>query len=213
LKSGESYDRRNFYRLRCRCAQHCWLFDASDDTAAHCCDRLEHSFIIYSALAGIYPTLFLHLILLPLNAYRLREMMRLVKDVTEAAKGNLKLEWLRPFTHVRRYTSGEIVFRKGDVATNLAFVVRGKFKLIELNIELATGALIGELGLLAPGNLRTQTLQCVSDAELLVISYDEVRQLQVQNPHFGLYFLQVASSRMFQNMQKLEAELVQLRGY
>ena len=169
-------------------------------------------FIIYSALAGVYPTLFLHLILLPLNAYRLREMLRLVKDITEAAKGNLNMDWLRPFTHVKRYEKGETVFRKGDVATNLAFIVRGKFRLTELNVELASGALIGELGLVSPGNLRTATLECALDGELLVISYDEVRQLQVQNPNFGLYFLQIASSRMFQNMQKLESELAQFRA-
>ena len=166
-------------------------------------------FDIYSILAGIYPTLFLHAILLPLNAYRLREMLRLVKDVSQAAKGNLNLDWLKPFTHVRRYERGDVVFRKGDVATEMAFVVRGKFKLAELNIELSTGALIGELGLLSPENRRTQSLECVTDGELLVISYTEVRQLQVQNPEFGLYFLQIASSRMFQNMQKLEAELAQ----
>jgi hypothetical protein len=169
-------------------------------------------FIIYSILAGVYPTLYLHLILLPLNAYRLREMLRLVKEVSLAAKGTLTLDWLKPFTHTRNYETGEVVFRKGDEATNMAFVVRGKFKLSELGLELGTGALIGELGLLAPDNRRTQTLECVQKGQLLVISYDEVRQLQVQDPLFGLYFLEVASSRMFKNMQRLEAELVQLRS-
>ena len=46
-------------------------------------------FIVYSVMAGIHPTLYLHAILLPLNAYRLREMLRLVRDVELAAKGNL----------------------------------------------------------------------------------------------------------------------------
>jgi len=169
-------------------------------------------FIIYSILAGVYPTLYLHLILLPLNAYRLREMLRLVKEVSLAAKGTLTLDWLKPFTHTRNYESGEVVFRKGDEATNMAFVVRGKFKLSELGLELGTGALIGELGLLAPDNRRTQTLECIQKGQLLVISYDEVRQLQLQDPLFGLYFLEIASSRMFKNLQKLEAELAQLRS-
>lgn len=169
-------------------------------------------FIIYSILAGVYPTLYLHLILLPLNAYRLREMLRLVKEVSLAAKGTLTLDWLKPFTHTRNYETGEVVFRKGDEATNMAFVVRGKFKLSELGLELGTGALIGELGLLAPDNRRTQTLECIQKGQLLVISYDEVRQLQLQDPLFGLYFLEIASSRMFKNLQKLEAELAQLRS-
>jgi signal-transduction protein with cAMP-binding, CBS, and nucleotidyltransferase domain len=124
----------------------------------------------------------------------------------------VEFDWLKPFTHTRECKAGENIFSKGDVATNLMFVVRGKFKLIELGIELASGALIGELGLLSPDNRRTQTPECISDGELLVISYDEVRQLQVQNPSFGLYFLQLASSRMFQNMQRLEAELARYRA-
>lgn len=168
-------------------------------------------FIIYSGLAGIYPTLFLHIILLPINAYRLKEMLRLVKEVTLAAKGSLSFDWLKPFTHTRDYERGDVVFRKGDMATNMAFVVRGKFRLSELNMELTSGALIGELGLLSPDNRRTQTLECISDGTLLVISYDEVRQLQVQNPLFGMYFLEIASGRMFQNMQRLEAEIGKLR--
>ena len=95
----------------------------------------------------------------------------------------------------------------------MAFIVRGEFRLSELNIVLRSGALIGELGLLSTDNRRTQTLEkCISDGQLLVISYDEVRQLQVQNPSFGMYFLEIASSRMFQNMQRLEAENARLRA-
>lgn len=169
-------------------------------------------FVIYSILAHVYPTLILHLILLPLNAYRLREMLRLVRDVSQAAKGNLTLDWLKPFTHVREFKKDEFVFHKGDVATDLCFVVRGKFKLTELEIDLVNGALVGELGMLSPENRRTQSLECVEDGQLLVITYDEVRQLQVQNPSFGLYFLQVASGRMFQNMKRMETEIAQLRA-
>lgn len=169
-------------------------------------------FIVYSVLAGIHPTLYLHSILLPLNAYRLREMVRLVQEVKLAAKGTLSFDWLKPFTHTRDYKNGDVVFRKGDDATEIAFIVRGEFRLSELNIVLRSGALVGELGLLSTDNRRTQTLECISDGQLLVISYDEVRQLQVQNPSFGMYFLEIASSRMFQNMQRLEAENAQLRA-
>jgi CRP/FNR family transcriptional regulator, cyclic AMP receptor protein len=169
-------------------------------------------FIVYSILAGVNATLILHSILLPLNAYRLREMLRLVKDIKGAARGNLSLDWLKPFTQTRRFRENEIVFRKGDVATYMCFVVRGRFRLSELGIELSSGAIVGELGLLSPGNRRTQTLECVSGGEMLVITYDEIRQLQAQNTAFGFYFLEVVSSRMFQNMGRLERENEELRA-
>ena len=168
-------------------------------------------FIAYSVMAGAHPTLYLHAILLPLNIYRLHEMLRLVREVELAAKGNLGFDWLKPFTHTRDYKNGDVVYHSGDEATDMAFVVRGEFKLTGLDIVLRSGALIGELGLLAPGNRRTQTLECISDGRLLVITYDEVRQLQVQNPSFGIYLLEIVSNRMFQNIQRLESEIAQLR--
>ena len=41
-------------------------------------------FIIYGSLDGLYPVLVLHLILLPLNGLRLREMLRLTQQVRRA---------------------------------------------------------------------------------------------------------------------------------
>jgi CRP/FNR family transcriptional regulator, cyclic AMP receptor protein len=43
------------------------------------------TFITYGYLGGLYPVLVLHLILLPLNGLRLREMLRLTRQVRGAA--------------------------------------------------------------------------------------------------------------------------------
>jgi hypothetical protein len=61
-------------------------------------------------------------------------------------------------------------------------------------------------------NIAGYSMRRMINGEMLVISYDEVRQLQVQNPGFAIYFLQIATSRMFQNMKAMEAELAQLRA-
>ena len=47
--------------------------------------------------------------------------------------------------------------------------------------------LVGELGLLAPGQRRTQTLECIEDSGFLAISYDRLKQLFIQNPQFGSF--------------------------
>lgn len=54
----------------------------------------------------------------------------------------------------------------------MCFVVRGRFSLTELDIELTSGAVVSELGLLSPDNHRTQTLKRVAAGELLVITYN-----------------------------------------
>jgi CRP/FNR family transcriptional regulator, cyclic AMP receptor protein len=53
------------------------------------------------------------------------------------------------------------LFRKGEPANTMVFVLSGRYRLIELAIEILPGQVLGELALLAPNNLRTQTVECV----------------------------------------------------
>jgi hypothetical protein len=70
-------------------------------------------FIVYGSIGSVYPILVLHAVLLPLNAYRLREMLRLVANVRNAAQNDLQLDWLKPFMAKRRYAKGDVLFRQG----------------------------------------------------------------------------------------------------
>ncbi|HEY8565874.1 MAG TPA: Crp/Fnr family transcriptional regulator [Beijerinckiaceae bacterium] len=171
------------------------------------------TFLVYSALCGIYPTLLVNLVLLPLNATRLAQMLRLVRDVKRAsATGDLSMEWLTPFMTRRAVRQGEMLFRKGEMAESLYYTLSGRYRLRESGIAIEAGQLVGEMGLLAPGNCRTQGLECVEDGEVLSLTYDELRQLYFQNPEFGFYFLRLTSSRLFENMARLETELEAARA-
>jgi CRP/FNR family transcriptional regulator, cyclic AMP receptor protein len=169
-------------------------------------------FIGYGYMAGAYPPLFLHLLLLPLNLMRLREMLQLTRQVQQAAAGNLNMDWLKPFSVHRRMQAGDILFSKGDIADRMYFVVSGRCRLAESGIDIAPGAVVGELALLSADKTRTQTLRCAESGELLEITYSQVRQLYYQNPTFGFYFLQLTSKRLFDNIAKLEAEVARLRA-
>lgn len=149
-------------------------------------------------------------IVLPVNAFRLREMLKLIKRSELAASGSAPtMEWLKPFMHRRPAKAGETIFKKGDAADRMFLVATGKFELIESGIEFANGGMVGELGLLSPDNHRTQSLRCVHSGDLYEISYDHVRELYFQNPEFGFYFLQLTSKRLFENIARLERELEQ----
>ena len=169
------------------------------------------AFIAYGYLGGLYPVLILHFILLPLNSLRLREMLRLTRQVRAATQGDLNMEWLKPFTSTRRVKSGDVLFRKGDDADAMFFVVSGRYRLAELGMDILSGQVVGELGLLAPDESRTQTLECIEDGEVLQITYEQVKQLCYQNPRFGFYFLQLTTRRLFENIAWLERELDRLR--
>jgi CRP/FNR family transcriptional regulator, cyclic AMP receptor protein len=166
-------------------------------------------FIIYGFFGAVYPTLLLNLILLPLNSLRLQQMQKLIRDVEAAASyGDTSIDWLKPFMSHRSFRKGEIVFRKGDVADAMFYSVSGRYRLCEMGIDIPNGQLFGELGLIAPRNQRTQTVECIEDGDVLTAPYLQVRELYFQNPQFGFYFLRLTSERLFQNIDRLEQELV-----
>ena len=156
-----------------------------------------------------YPIIVLHLILLPLNAYRLREMLLLVREVKKSVNSDLSMAWLKPFMTERKCKTGEVLFYKHEKAEELFYIVSGRYQLVESGIELPVGAIVGELGMLSPSNKRTQTLECVEGGIVLGVTYQKVQELYVQNPEFGFYFLRLVSARLFQNVGRLEAQLAE----
>jgi CRP/FNR family cyclic AMP-dependent transcriptional regulator len=109
-------------------------------------------------------------------------------------------------------TRGEFLFHKGDTADRMFFVVSGQFRLTETGIAIGAGSIAGELGLLSRDKKRTQSMLCLESGELLEISYGEVKQLYFQNQIFGYFFLQLATRRLFENIDRLEAEVARLRS-
>jgi hypothetical protein len=165
--------------------------------------------IISSIPSHNYPTGLLHCGLLVMNSYRLHQMLQLVRDVKRSVSSDLSMDWLKPFMTERSCTAGEILFYKDEKAEDMLYIVSGRFKLIESGIELPVGAIVGELGMLSPSNVRTQSLECIEAGLILSVSYTKVEELYVQNPAFGFYFLKLASARLFQNLGTLEQRLAQ----
>ena len=161
-------------------------------------------FIAYGLLAKVYPSLLIALVLLPLNAIRLRQMLQLTEKVKVASRGDLGMDWLKSYMTKRVCKAGEVLFRKGDLSDTMFYTVTGRFRLHETGVEIAPGQVIGELGLISPDNKRTLTFECIEDGELLTISYSQVKQLYYQNPEFGFYFLQLTSKRLFMDIERLE---------
>ena len=167
------------------------------------------AFITYGYLDALYPVLILHFILLPLNTLRLRQMFQLSRQVREAAHGDLNMDWIRPFSSTRCTRAGEVLFNKGEPATEMFVVVSGRFRLAETGIEIESPNVVGEFALLAPERRRTQTLECLEAGTLFQMDYGQVEQLFFQNPKFGFYFLRLITVRLFENIEGLERTLAE----
>ena len=166
-------------------------------------------FACFGALTGAVATFLLYLLMVPINAYRLRQMLVLVKKARSATQGDTSLEWLKPFMTERKYRKGDILMKKGDAANEMLLTVTGKFLVKEISVELPPGRLMGEFGFLTPDNRRTATIECIEDGHVLTITYEKLLEIYFQNPQFGYYFLILTSQRLLENIARLEAIVAQ----
>jgi ABC-type multidrug transport system fused ATPase/permease subunit len=166
-------------------------------------------FVAFGALSGNVATFILYLLLLPINAIRLRQMLNLIKRARIATEGDTSLEWLKPFMTERKYRRGDKLFKKDDAATEMFLTVTGKFLVREIDVELPPGRLMGELGFLTPNKRRTATVECIEDGQVMTITYDRLLEIYFQNPQFGYYFLVLTSQRLLENISRLEGIIAQ----
>jgi hypothetical protein len=169
-------------------------------------------FAIYGALTGVITTFLMYLLLIPVNAWRLRQMLALIKKARSATQGDSSMEWLRPFMTQRNYRKGDILMKKGDAAKEMLLTVSGRFRVVEINVELPPGQLMGELGFLTPDNRRTATIECIEDGHALTITYEKLLEIYFQNPQFGYYFLVLTSQRLLDNLARAEATIKQYQA-
>ena len=167
-------------------------------------------FVAFGAFSGNVATFLLYLLLLPINAVRLRQMLKLIKKARIATEGDTSMEWLKPFMTERKYRRGDELFKKDDAATEMFLTVTGKFLVREISVEIPPGRLMGELGFLTPNQRRTATVECIEDGQVMTITYEKLLEIYFQNPQFGYYFLVLTSQRLLENISRLE-RIVALR--
>jgi CRP/FNR family transcriptional regulator, cyclic AMP receptor protein len=165
------------------------------------------AFIIYGFYDSVWPVLILHAILLPLNTWRGAQMLRLIRRVEIASKGDLSTDWLKPFMKETRLKAGEIIFHRGDHAERLYMVLTGDVHIEQIDFTLHPGDLFGEIGLFSADHRRTQTARALTDIHLLWIAEGELAQICYQNPGIAFYFLRLTTNRLIANASQASTSL------
>lgn len=160
------------------------------------------AFITYATGIGAYPIFVLHTILLPLNLLRLYQVIKLTKDVKKFSNEDFSMEWIIPYSKKREFRKNDILFRKGDLADNIYFLLRGKILIVELNKIVDEGVLFGEMSIFSTSKQRMFTIQCATDIVAYQISEEELFKLYYQNPSIGFYLTKIILNRMIQNSQE-----------
>jgi hypothetical protein len=161
------------------------------------------AFMAYGFAGGLYPVLVLHAVLFPLNCARLVQMQMLIRKVRDASQGAHTVEWMMPYMHRRHVAKGEPLFRRGDAARELYFILHGSIRLADVGVTLGPGNVLGEIGIFAPRAERMDTAVCESDVEVGVIAHDKVLELYHQNPQLRFYLMRLVTQRLLDNYAKL----------
>ncbi|MCI5150544.1 MAG: Crp/Fnr family transcriptional regulator [Candidatus Electrothrix sp. MAN1_4] len=147
----------------------------------------------------VMPLVVLHSALLPMNFFRLIQMLKLVKQVRSASEDDMSFEFMIPHMHKETFQKNDIVFRRGDKAEKIYLLKSGILTVDELDIIIQPGELFGEMGVFASEQFRLATLRCGSEVELLSMTDKQIKQLYYQNPQFGFYLIQLLLKRFSQN--------------
>ena len=157
------------------------------------------AFIVYGTVDGLYPILVLHLVLLPMNIWRMIEMLRLVKRVKAASTGDLSVEWLKPFMKGVHYNAGYVLFCKGDQADRIFMLLSGEIVFEEINVTIGPGDVFGEVALFSAARQRTQTARAKTNVHLLWIEERDLAQLCYQRPAVSFHLLRLITNRLLTN--------------
>jgi CRP/FNR family cyclic AMP-dependent transcriptional regulator len=162
-------------------------------------------FLIFGFLAGSNPTFVVHALLLPLNTYRMLQMLRLVRDMRQSTGGNNSLEPLVPFMKREREKAGTELFRLGDAPDRMILIKSGIILLKEIDVRCHEGEVLGEIAMFSPDGRRTCTAVCETDCELFTLSNTAMAQLFAQNPRFAMFLVRVIVRRLLDNWHEADA--------
>ena len=160
-------------------------------------------FMAYGYADHLYPVFMLHAILFPVNALRLVQFQRLVRDMRGAHHEDLSVQSLLPYMTRREFPAGETLVCKGEKADRLYYLVDGELEITDFNKVLKSGAVIGEIGVFAPKQVRTATVVCRTDCNLFELTEHKAKQLYFQDRSFGFAVLQLIIARLMENNERL----------
>ena len=162
-------------------------------------------FISYGLAQPALLMVALHAVLLPVNLWRVGQMIGLTRRVAAASADAQQMQiWLRPYMRSKRHRAGHWLFVDGDEADRLYFLASGEVELPEVGRVLRAGEMFGEIAFFAPDRRRTSSARCLTPCTLLSIDEDTFKQLVYQNPDFGLEVVRLIAGRLSDDIRRLQ---------
>jgi hypothetical protein len=159
--------------------------------SANCC------FIVWATAFSIYPVLLLHLASLPVNIFRLHQILRMRRLGAASRYGVVSpLDWLLPLAKPVMFSDGAYVFRKGDAPDRMYYLVSGTVVFDELGKRAGPGEIFGEVAFLTSQHDRTASARCDGPCKILALDEADLATLSLEHPAFNFYIMRVIAERL-----------------
>jgi hypothetical protein len=157
-------------------------------------------FATYALILQLWPLLAMELILLPINLYRFWQVLSLRRKLRmESGVKRSDFSVVRTYGKLMRIEAGSTVFDHGDLVDQLYFLAKGRIRIDDLGIDLASGDVFGEIAFFTDSSTRTATARCIEDSEVYGIDEKQFMRLQFEDPGFGLSIMRTITRRLMEN--------------
>ncbi|MCR9111825.1 MAG: cyclic nucleotide-binding domain-containing protein [Rhodobacteraceae bacterium] len=163
-------------------------------------------FIIYSAVFQIWPLLAIELILLPINAYRLYEIIalrRLVTHMTDESEPDFSAAMA--YGKKRVIEAGDVVFQKGDPVDSLYYLAEGCVEIEDQHVTVAAGKIFGEMAFFNNSATRSATVRCLEDTVVYELDEKRFARLEYEDPKFAMAVMRTVTKRLVANAAQTQA--------
>jgi len=138
----------------------------------------------------------LHVILLPLNLSRIRQLRRLVSIADRVDHESFPAAEILPHGKLVTFPAGRTVFSAGDHADAFYFLVSGEATVEESGFAIGEGELFGEIGLFSDTRQRTATVVCTTEVEAVEISRRDLWRIFRRDPAASYELTRVVVNRL-----------------
>ncbi|MEH7106503.1 Crp/Fnr family transcriptional regulator [Bacillus sp. JJ1764] len=122
---------------------------------------------------------------------------------------------VKEYLTLHQFSKGEILCSKGDQLHSMYFMVKGKFKVYAISSEGNTLivrfktplAIIGDVEFVN-GMSVLNTVEAVSDGELIGVSYDVLRTMQSKQVEFLQFLLKIITEKLYTESQSNSLNLL-----
>jgi len=140
------------------------------------------AFIGYAILIGATPILVLHSLLLPLNFFRLFQLLRQKRISQQTALNPTILGSLLLHMQTTWKCNGEYLFHQDEQANEIFLILNGEVKLVGANALLGPNQFLGVISHFKQKATREDSAVCTSDVQVATITREKLRQAIRQNP-------------------------------